>query len=217
MAIILDGKWHGDQHKKAKVIMDSTQLAQQFLELSQTWLQEQIGKVDQDLIAKETKVRELGMEITSLWRDIVFLRRSLQNLRQASDARQPDYRLEFDRLNKISGVKALNIGAGFLTIDTDTIMIHHQDKRYHIGDFRVDIYMNGYVRMHNINNPGRYPYYDHPHIRDGEPCVGNHTEAVAKLISEGQLSTVAVILLFYLQSYNPEDAYCEIAYWPEIP
>lgn len=197
--------------------MDSTQLAQQFLELSQLWLHEQIEKVDHDLVAKETKVRELGIEITRLWRDIVLLRQSLQSLRQVSQAQQPDYRLEFDRLNKIPGVKTLHIGAGFLTMETDTIMIQHQDKQYHIGDFRLDIYMNGYIRMQNIKNPGRYPYYDHPHIRDGEPCVGNHTEAVAKLISEGQLSTVAALLLSYLHSYNPEDAYCEISYWPEIP
>jgi hypothetical protein len=195
--------------------MDSTQLAQQFLELSRNWLEEQIGKDEHDLVAKEAKVRELGSEITLLWRDIVLLRRSLKGLRHVSSEDQPDYRSEFDRLNKISGIKALNIGAGFLTLDTDTIIIKHQDKQYQIGDFRLDIYMNGYIRMRNIKNPGRYPYYDHPHIRDGEPCVGNHTEAVAKLIAEGQLSTVASLLLSYLHSYNPEDAYCEITYWPE--
>lgn len=195
--------------------MDNTQLAQHFTELSRLWLQEQRSKVEKDLGAKETKVRELGLEITRLWREIVLLRQSLQNLRQVAEARQPDYQLEFDRLQKISGLKALQIGAGFLTMDTEPILIRYQDKQYHIGAFRLDIYMNGYIRMQNIQNPGRYPYYDHPHIRDGEACVGNHTEAVAKLIAEGQLSTVAALLLSYLHSYNPEDAYCAISYWPE--
>jgi len=196
--------------------MDSTQLAEQFSELSRLWLHEQTKKVEQDLTAKETKVREFGMEITRLWCDIVLLRQSLQSLRQVDEARQPNYRQEFDRLQEMSGVKALSIGAGFLAVDTDTIRIGYQDKQYQIGDFRLAIYLNGYIRMQNINNAGRYPYYDHPHVRDAEPCVGNHTEAVAKLISEGQLSTVAALLLSYLHSYNPEDAYCAISYWPEI-
>ena len=199
-----------------EITMDSSQLARQFLELSQLWLIEQTEKVDKDLSAKEARVRELGMEITRLWRDIVLLRQSGQNLRQSSEARQPDYRLEFDRLKKMSGLQALSVGAGFLTLDTAPIHISDHDKRYLIGEFRLTIYMNGYIRMQNIKNPGRYPYYDHPHIRDGEPCVGNHTEAVAKLIAEGQLSTVAALLLSYLHSYNPEDAYCALSYWPEV-
>ncbi len=61
----------------------------------------------------------------------------------------------------------------------------------------------------------RYPLSRFIPFRDGAACVGNHTEAVAKLIAEGQLSTVAAIILSYLRSYNPEDAYCEITFWPE--
>ncbi len=197
--------------------MDTTRLARQFLELSQTWLTEQLARCERELVDKETKVREHGLEITRLWRDIVLLRQEAKNFRQVFQEREPDYRREFERLEQIPGLQGLEIGAGFLALETETIVIGHQDKRYRIGPFRLEIYLNGYLRMRNVENPGRYPYYDHPHIRDGEPCVGNHTEAVAKLISEGQLATVAAILFSYLHSYNPADAYCEITYWPEVP
>jgi len=157
------------------------------------------------------------MEITSLWREIVSLRQRLKGLRQAHENLDQHYGSELDRIRGLSGIKSIDVGPGFITVCTDTIYVNFQDKRYRIGDFRLEIYLSGYFRMNNINNPGRYAYYDHPHIRDGEPCVGNHTEALSKLIAEGQLSTVVAILLSYLQSYNPEDAYCEITCWPEIP
>ena len=197
--------------------MDNAKLAERFRELSQTWLQDRLEKTDHDLATKENRVRDLGMEITHLWRDIVRLRQDAKGLHHVSlsHGEEPDYRLEFDRLSSMAGIKSLDIGAGFLALDTDTIVITHQGKHYRIGDFRLEIYLNGFIRMANVKNPGRYPYYDHPHIRDGAACVGNHTEAVAKLIAEGQLSTVAAILLSYLHSYNPEDAYCEITFWPE--
>lgn len=195
--------------------MDSAKLAEQFRELNQAWLQDRTEKTDHDLAARENRVRDLGMEITKLWREIIALRRDAKGLHHVSREQEPDYRLEFDRLLGMAGIRSLDIGAGFLALATDTIVIEHQGKRYRIGDFRLEIYLNGFIRMANVKNPGRYPYYDHPHIRDGAACVGNHTEAVAKLIAEGQLSTVAAILLSYLHSYNPEDAYCEIAFWPE--
>ncbi len=116
----------------------------------------------------------------------------------------------------MSGVKSIDSGAGFIAVHTNTILINYEDKRVRIGDFRIEIYLNGYVHISNTDNHGRYTFYEHPHIRDGKPCLGNQTEALSKLIAEGQLSTVVAILLSFLQSYNPEDAYCEITCWPEM-
>ena len=187
-----------------------------FSELSQSWLHDRIAELERNLLSKETKVRDLGAEITHLWRDILALRQTLKSLQETQQNLNRDSSVEFERLSRLSEIKSIDVGAGCLKVDTNPLVVDHGGKKFRMGEFRFEIYLNGYVHLINLSNPCRYPFYDHPHIRDGKPCLGNHTEALSKLIAEGQFSTVVAILLSYLQSYNPEDAYCDITLWPEM-
>ncbi len=191
-------------------------LGSRFKELSQAWIDEQTTRLERDLAVKETRVRDLGTEITHVWRDILLVRQELKTLLQAQEDLSRRYEEDLDRILKMSGVKGVDVGPGFIKVETGPIVINYQGKAFHIGEFRIEIYLNGFIHLSNTNNSCRYPFYDHPHVRDRKPCMGNHTEALSKLIAEGQWSTVVAILLSYLQSYNPEDAYCEITSWPEI-
>ena len=101
-----------------------------------------------------------------------------------------------------------------LRVFTDTVDTVVASKRYRLGRFRLDIRFNGDVDIKNLTRA--YGYYDHPHVWNAKPCLGNIHQSVLKLVSEFQWVATAELLLEYLKTVNPNGWYTPIDHWEEL-
>jgi hypothetical protein len=74
--------------------------------------------------------------------------------------------------------------------------------------------LDGDVRIESVSRLGPKPGWDHPHVQDGRPCLGNLREGVLKLIAEYELALAVQVTMGFLETYQPESAYCAIEGWP---
>jgi len=78
----------------------------------------------------------------------------------------------------------------------------------------MEISFAGDIRIHNLTDA--LGAYDHPHIYQGRPCLGNIREGIAKMIGEYQFVVTVYVLLDFLKTVNTKDWRIPIAYWQEV-
>lgn len=159
-------------------------------------------------------LRELCRQMTSQTR---LLRNCHERLRTLTKAEQSEEALlrEFDGLLGIPDVREVEILGDRLCIFTNTVDTVVGGKRYRLGRFRVDIRFNGDVAIKNLTRP--HGYYDHPHVWNAKPCLGNVGPSVIRLVSELQWVAAAELLLEYLKTVNPKEWYTPVHHWEELP
>ena len=91
-------------------------------------------------------------------------------------------------------------------------------RRFLLGEYKISIRINdSYVTLHNLCNTSNNSDYDHPHVRDSRPCLGNLKEEVPKLIRQSDFLAVFLLMYDYLKSINPFGWYRTVTAWQEIP
>ena len=78
----------------------------------------------------------------------------------------------------------------------------------------MDLRFNGEVTIKNLTR--LHGYYDHPHVWNAKPCLGNIGQSVLKLVSKFQWVAAMQLLLEYLKSVNPKGWYAPIDHWEEL-
>lgn len=112
----------------------------------------------------------------------------------------------------VIGIKFRNC----LEVYTDTIYIAHGRVKYNIGAFKIMIdFQRGYVKFENLTNPN-LGVSEHPHISGGNPCFGNISEAVARMMGSEQLEMLVTVLIQFLESYDSQSPYSRIENWPVV-
>jgi len=123
---------------------------------------------------------------------------------------------ELEHLRSMPEVREVALENGCLTVFTHPIHVSYNGKRYLLGNFRIDLDLDGRdLRIVNLTNP--YKSYDHPHIDMGRPCLGNLQEWIFQLLGERQFATAAQLLVEYLKIVTPADWRKSIIYWEEVP
>lgn len=160
------------------------------------------------------RLQELSRQMTLQTR---LLRDCQERFRRLKNAEQSEEALvrEFEGLLGIPEVRDVEIRGDRLCVFTDTVDTVVAGKRYRLGCFRVDIRFNGNVAIKNLTQP--HGYYDHPHVWNAQPCLGNIGQNVMKLVSEFQWVAAAELLLEYLKTVNPKEWYTPIHNWEELP
>ena len=124
-----------------------------------------------------------------------------------------DYGAEFDKLLEVPEVEKVDV-TDKISVTTKKVVITHEGREFTMGRFRIDFYLRdhiGVLRCHNLDTTFRGGDYYHPHIRSsGECCFGNMSEGIGQLIGEFQFSIATQMLIQFLHSYNPDDAYVPI-------
>ena len=193
------------------------ELQRQFVDFCFLGIKTRKEELQSDLNERERKIREFSSSIAKEWRQITLLRKEMKLLEDELNRSESQYLEELSHILANPLVKAISFPyANAMNLYTHPITIEHGDQKYLVGEFAIEIYFEGYIKIRNLNNPGRYTYYDHPHIRDGEPCFGNISDVFGKLIAECNFSVLANLVIAYLQKYTEGDAYCEVAYWPNV-
>jgi hypothetical protein len=99
-------------------------------------------------------------------------------------------------------------------VRSEPIRIDWRGLRYELGGYRIELDLAGDVRIESLDKLGPKPHWDHPHVQDGLPCLGNLREGVLKLIAQYQLALAIQVLLEFLSTYDPAEAYTSIEGWP---
>lgn len=164
---------------------------------------------------------ELGLSLRASGRQMRDLERRLRTAeRRLSELEQPQVSAEalardFDRIATLPGVSDLEVSDGAVRVFTDTIVIEYASRRYRLGRFRLDLHFDGRVSLRNLT--GRYETYDHPHVDNGRPCLGNIQEWIQRLLAQREFAAASEVLLQYLRTVNPADWRKAVTFWPEVP
>jgi hypothetical protein len=72
------------------------------------------------------------------------------------------------------------------------------------------------VRMRNlggtlVTEAGRL---DHPHVKNGYPCLGNVNSFLTSRFTSGLIADIVPQVVEFLHSYNPSDCFRKASAWP---
>jgi hypothetical protein len=177
-------------------------------------LREETRFVEEELRATEHAVEELSRRLTQETRHLAACRRRLRVLQGETDApiEAADH---WRRLEKLEDVRDVVVYAGGVRLVTGPIEVAHGGVQYRLGCFEIDVAETGAIAVRNLTDP--YGLYDHPHVWNGRPCLGNVREGVAKLVAEYQWVAAAEVLLDFLRTITPQDWYVPVTHWKPAP
>ncbi len=176
-------------------------------------LEEETAFLEEEMRETERAAAELSCRLTQETRHLAACRRRLGVLRgeAAQSARAGD---DLARLQEMDGIREVEAYAGGLRLFTAPIEAAHGGVRYRLGCFEINLAETGAITIKNLTDA--YGFYDHPHVWDGHPCLGNVREGVAKLLAEYQWVAAAEVLLDFLQTVTPQDWYVPVTHWKAV-
>lgn len=177
-------------------------------------LEEEAAFLEGEIRATENAVEEFSCRLTQEARHLTACRRRLRILRGEVEqaARAAD---DLARLQEMEGIREVVAYDGGIRLVTAPIEVAHRGVQYRLGCFQVDLAETGAITIRNLTDA--YGFYDHPHVWDGRPCLGNVREGVAKLVAEYQWVAAAEVVLDFLRTVTPQDWYVPVAHWKAVP
>jgi hypothetical protein len=185
-----------------------------FLEGRSERIEDEIGFLEAEIRSTEEALEGVSRHLTTETRHLQASRRRLRQLKGESDRDEVDVAREFQRLSELPDVADVTALADGLRIITHPVTVEHEGRLHALGTFQVDLSYSGQITIRNLTN--RHGFYDHPHIWDGKPCLGNIREGLAKLIGELQLAAAAEVVLDFVNTVSPKDWHVSIEHWREI-
>ncbi len=189
---------------------DEKKLATQIKNWMSYSMQRRIENIKNNLRQKEDEVSQSRQYMINGLRDIKNMRLSLKGFDEEK-LEQKDGMKIIKQLKEISKVRSVYVSDNNdLVVHTDVITcknVADPKQKEKIGSFRIVIRRDGGLRIYNKDVISTYDY-NHPHItRGGDPCLGNLSDTVAKLLAEYEIIPLINLLIPYLESYNPADAH----------
>lgn len=152
-------------------------------------------------------------EMQSALRQIARQKVELEKLELQNKDREKEVARALKGLAKVKGVNMVTTRNGYLLIRTDPIYIKTKVACYKIGRFTIELGANGHLKFRNLDK--RIDNTDHPHILDGNPCLGN-MEDIYRSLELGEVTTAVIGCLQYLKAFNPESAYAQVDEWDKV-
>jgi len=176
-------------------------------------LEEESAFLEAEMRATERAAEELSCRLTQETRHLAACRRRLGVLRGEAEqwARAAD---DLGRLQGIDGIREVEAYAGGVRLVTAPIEAAHGGVSYRLGCFEINLAETGAITIRNLTDA--HGFYDHPHVWDGRPCLGNIREGVAKLVAEYQWVAAAEVLLDFLRTVTPQDWYVPVTHWKAV-
>ncbi len=184
-----------------------------YLQECRSRVQNEKAFLEREMQFVEDNLEEYGRRITAETRRLHAYQQRLTTLRGTPSA--PEQHLkDLDQLKELPEVREVHIHDGLITVFTNPLQAEYGGHEFHLGSFRMEISFAGDIRIRNLTNA--LGAYDHPHIYQGRPCLGNIREGVAKMIGEYQFVAAVFVLLDFLKTINPKDWRIPILYWQEV-
>ena len=191
----------------------SAMLTNTFRDLLAAAVDSEQAAIEADLATIPAQLSELSRRFVALDRRLPAAARRVEALRGLG-AVDEFAEAELARLVDVPGVTSVEVEQGRLVVGTEPVEIRWSGTSYALGAYRLVLDLAGDVRIESVNKLGPKAAWDHPHVQDGLPCLGNLREGVLKLIAEYELALAVQVLLDFLATYQPESAYTPIENWP---
>jgi hypothetical protein len=191
-----------------------TRAGRAYIEQQRRSLREETAFFAEEIRAAARVVEELSCRLTQETRHLAACRQRLRVLETgaAEVDRAAD---DLARLGTLEGVREVEAHAGGIRLVTTPIEVVHGGVRYRLGCFQLDLAQTGAITIRNLTDP--FGLYDHPHVWNGLPCLGNVREGLAKLMAEYQWVAAAEVLLDFLRTVTPRDWYLPVTHWKAAP
>lgn len=173
------------------------------------------ASLEAELASIPTQIAELSRRLVGLDRRLPAATRRLEELSSPADLDR-FAEAELERLLAVPGVDGATAASSTLRVLTERIRIAWEGAAYDLGRYRLVLDLAGDVRIESLDKLGPRPAWDHPHVQDGLPCLGNLREGVLKLIAEYELALAVQVLLDFLHTYQPDSAYTPLEGWPRV-
>ena len=162
-------------------------------------------------------LRRLEADVRREYRKLSDISAQVRDLdRYTLPALKRQARDEYRQLRQMvpDALASVRIDGEVVVLDTHPIDIDFEGGTYSLGAFeiRLDLHRSD-VRIHGRNGQ-EVSGYPHPHVAgDGRPCLGNMTAVVADMLGRSDVVGLAVGLLQFAKSYNPDNPYVDIRRW----
>ncbi len=173
---------------------------------------EELRFLQDEIAFLEDGVEEMARRITSDTRRRRETDRRLCLLQGGPDPPKTDEE-ELEQLQALADVCEVRAQVGRISLTTNPILAEHGERWYRLGRFQLDLHFSGDIHIVNLTHP--VGPYDHPHIHNGRPCLGEIRGGIAKLLGEFQFMAAAEVLIDFLKTVNPADWRVPVLYWPE--
>jgi len=174
------------------------------------WLMDASPSATAEVMASEATILQLG----ELQRSLFVLDEQRRHLKSQQDdqGRVRLYEQEYETLRSLPHVSSLAIRGDRVELYTDTIHV----QGICVGSFCVCYdFAGGSMQITNQTRPvyDDDTRYDHPHVREGSPCLGNIAKAVSDLLVSRDLPKLIPLTLDFLFSYNPHNPFRHLDCW----
>jgi hypothetical protein len=187
-----------------------------YVEVVTRFFEDQLAFTEEELAAAEQRVAALSKELVQAVRAVHKARKHSRALQTTGDADLGAREREYEEVLQMRRVRALEADGSAIRILTEPILLEHGGRRYLIGEFSIDLDLNGTITIRNLKNTISKGGWEHPHVQGGMPCLGNVRDGLLKLLGEGEIVPLTSMLIQFLESYDPDTAYSKIDSWEEI-
>ena len=167
-----------------------------------------------DVAGTRAQIAELSRRLVALERRVRASSARLAELCSSDGSLEAFAAEQFEIIVALPGVRDVAEDGSCLRLETEPVVIDWEGRRYALGAFRLSLDLAGDVRVDSLEHLGPKSGWDHPHVQDGLPCLGNLRPGILKLIADFELALAAQLLLDFLTTYQPETAYTPIEGWP---
>ncbi len=165
------------------------------------------------LETRRSEMSRLSAEMRMLSRELHLGRKKLAGLEEEANEERARFERDFDELLALPGVRRVEAVGSMIRVLTEPIVIDHEDHRYRIGEFALELGLDFGIKVVNLNNTTWATGWDHPHVQGGYPCLGNLKEGCEMLLGEYQLVPLVSLLMQFLEAYDRVSAYGPITLW----
>lgn len=199
-----------------EAIKETSELqSRQFQENISAAVERRLSESRQNIRTNEDNAQRLEAELLSTYRQLASDRKAIEALDQTKYKWKQTAERDYSSILKLvpSHYKRIEILVNEIRAYTHTIYIVYEGSEYLIGDFCVMIEpATGMLTINNLTNRLE-DRFDHPHIDDGHPCLGNAEPGILKMLSELELFGVLEAVYMFLQSYNSDSPYITIEHY----
>lgn len=215
---LLSLAWNGWRERgKAEKAKPATR--KEFTETVEKWTGDLPTLIVADVANIDRKIEDAQRDLADLTRRKKESLALLEAFGKSSFAKETKGRMpkDFEAIMKDPNVARLSFVDDGFHVETAPLAIEHEGKRYAMGAFTIRIAKRGTVSVWS-EKPTHQEGIPHPHIaREGGPCFGNATRAIAEAAGEQRYATaVNYVLRWLLEGYTPALAAVKIGEWPYV-
>jgi hypothetical protein len=176
-----------------------------YINLGRSRLQQEQRRSETAFVGTESKLEKAQAKFIKALRTMEAAERRQRELANGEGAEASRYLeslgREYDLLVNAPNIASFTINDDHLRVKTVPLQAKSGRFTYKMGPYDIEV---------NIETGGIKITGAHPHVRYGNPCLGNIRTPVAKLVAARQFGVLIPMLIRYLESYNASDAYYRI-------